>query len=626
MSSDGPTPRGEETGSDPAPSLTAWARHRLAVDHFLELAQGSGGDAAVAVLRAAQLSRRLLLLRALVEAVDRHDAPPGPLPTAQQAWDLLARAEREDRDAVQSVLLHPCVGSWLGQTLRDLRAGSGAAARRPVWGDSGQVHAVAAAAALKAGIRFRAPVPLQDTGVLLPSLGCAVLPGAPSGVAAEVFRDRRGAGVRCPSGTVPLPDDLGQDAPGWWALRRLRPARGDLRCAPLLDSLDPWRHYLRRSPVVRMSDSEAAAWQDMYEAAWHLVVEQSRVDPAGIAGSLLAVTPLPDRSPSELFSGSAPEAYGGVLMSKPHRPVDMAAALVHEAQHTKLSALLDLVTLLHGGLEEHHYAPWRADPRPLRGILHGVYAFLGVASFWQALRERTDISDAERAEADFEFALRRSQVEEGLRTLWAEGSFADLGERFLRGVERTLAALLKEPVPAAAALAADEARDDHRMVFRLSQLHPDTAAIRAWADAAAHRTQPPRRYPTVRPLAGPTAQEVRTRLVRIRFGDPERFALLRGDPQGGAGASASDYAWAAGDRDAALAGYRRRVAENPADPTLWAGLGLSLPEGPARDALLHRPEVVAAVYRELVRQVARQTPESVAAWIAGAAAEAGPGG
>ncbi|MFI6460309.1 HEXXH motif domain-containing protein [Streptomyces sp. NPDC050538] len=599
-------------------SVDGPARHRLTTDQFLELAQGGGGVASVAVLRSAQRSRRLVLLRALVETVDGRAPQGAALPPAQRAWELLARAESADRDAAEAVLLHPSVGSWLTRTMRGLRAEDGSTAGSTASRDAGHVHALAAAAALKAGITFRAVVQLVDEGVPLPSLGYVPLPDQPAATV-EVYRDRRGAGVRCASGTVPLPDDLTRDGPGWWALRRLRPTPEFPSCAPLLDDLDPWRHYLRRLPVERLGESEATVWQSRYETAWELVRGQRRIDPAGIADCLLAITPLPDRSPAELFSGSAPESYGGALMSRPARPVDLAAALVHEAQHTKFSALLDLVTLLRGGLEEIHYAPWRPDPRPLRGILHGVYAFLGVASFWQTRREGPDISDAERAEADFEFALRRSQVDEGLRVLWAKGTLTDLGERCLRGIERSLTALLKEPVPAAAALAVEEARDDHRTVYRISQLRLDEAETIAWADAYDDHGPPPLCAPAARPQAGPVVAEIRTRLVRIRLGDPERFARLRDDPLTGAGASHADYAWAAGERETALAGYRRRVTRHPEDPTAWSGLALSLPEGPARDALLHRPELVAAVYRELRRRGARQTPEAVAAWIAEAA-------
>ncbi|MFF3634957.1 HEXXH motif domain-containing protein [Streptomyces sp. NPDC002250] len=613
----GPTSRDGENGSGPDPH-PAGARHRLKSGHFLRLARGGGGRDAVAALRSAQRSRRLVLLRVLVEAVDGHGPEPGTLPPAQAAWDLLARAETADPAAVEAVLLHPSVGSWLARTLRGLRPEADRDRPRAALRDAGHVHCVAAAAALGAGVPFRTPVPLTDDAVMFPSLGCARFDRTPAEPVAVAYWDAGGAGVRCSSGTVPLPGDLTRDAPGWWALRRLGSPGAGPRAAPLLDDLDPWRHFLRRLPVERLDDAEAAHWQSLFEAAWPLVAGQRRIDPEGIAACLLAITPLPDRSPADVFSGSDPEAYGGVLMTKPATPAELAVALVHEAQHSKLSALMDMTALLRGGLEETHYAPWRADPRPLRGMLHGVYAFLGVATFWQTVRERPGLTDPERASADLEFALRRGQVEEGLRTLWAGADLTAAGEHFLRGVEESLTALLKEPVPAAAASAAQEARDDHRIVFRLSQLQCDPGQIEAWADTVADGAPPPRRLPGARPRTAPVAAEIRTRLVRIRVRDPERFARLRADPAA-VGASDTDHAWAAGDRGRALTGYRRQVAEHPGDPVAWAGLALSLPAGPSRDALLHRPELVAGVHRELLRRGRPETPETVAARIARAA-------
>ncbi|WP_433731951.1 aKG-HExxH-type peptide beta-hydroxylase [Actinoplanes sp. CA-051413] len=30
-----------------------------------------------------------------------------------------------------------------------------------------------------------------------------------------------------------------------------------------------------------------------------------------------------------------------------------------------------------------HHAPWRDNPRPLGGLMHGVYAFFGFAGLWR---------------------------------------------------------------------------------------------------------------------------------------------------------------------------------------------------------------------------------------------------
>jgi len=67
--------------------------------------------------------------------------------------------------------------------------------------------------------------------------------------------------------------------------------------------------------------------------------------------------------------------------------------MVHEFQHSKL------------------WAPWRTDPRPLGGLLQGVYAFLGVADTWRALAARPALGDL----AMREFAEAREQVDVAAR-------------------------------------------------------------------------------------------------------------------------------------------------------------------------------------------------------------------
>jgi uncharacterized protein len=73
-------------------------------------------------------------------------------------------------------------------------------------------------------------------------------------------------------------------------------------------------------------------------------------------------------------------------MSAPPDPIIGTVTLTHEIQHVKLGALLDLVTLTLPDDGRRYYAPWRDDPRPLGGLLHGVYAYLGVTEFWRRQR------------------------------------------------------------------------------------------------------------------------------------------------------------------------------------------------------------------------------------------------
>ncbi|MDV6287982.1 HEXXH motif-containing putative peptide modification protein [Streptomyces sp. UP1A-1] len=129
-----------------------------------------------------------------------------------------------------------------------------------------------------------------------------------------------------------------------------------------------------------------------------------RLDPALIR----AVVPygrtaaVPPAAPTVAVSASSGDSFGAMLISRPGSALALAETLVHEFQHSKLAALLHLFPLLDDDREERYYAPWRADPRHLTGLLHGAYAFTGVAGFW-----RDRLAEPEHAEvAAYHFALR----------------------------------------------------------------------------------------------------------------------------------------------------------------------------------------------------------------------------
>lgn len=72
-----------------------------------------------------------------------------------------------------------------------------------MWQDAAQIHALAAAAALAAGIPFRARVPALGTGVLFPSLGEQGVAWAAARAGCEVFAVDTGRRV-VRTGGVPM--------------------------------------------------------------------------------------------------------------------------------------------------------------------------------------------------------------------------------------------------------------------------------------------------------------------------------------------------------------------------------------------------------------------------------------
>ncbi|WP_311726900.1 aKG-HExxH-type peptide beta-hydroxylase [Streptomyces lonegramiae] len=594
--------------------------HRLSAACFEELAHGSGGATAIAELRAGQRSRLMLLLRALTDLASSHPQVPGPLPAPRAAWELLIRAERRSPSHVEQLLLHPQVGTWLSRCLRRLRGVTEETADEvPLWLETAYLHTVAASAALLAGIDFRIAVGVRDGGVMLPALGFLDLAGRDSAVAEIVADGVAGRAVRAGSHTVPLPSDLTRETGGWRPLRRLHGRHPVHPCSPYLDDLDPYRDFLRPTAPRRLSQPEARRWQEHFDSAWSLVAGQSNVDPAGVADCLISVVPVRYPARAEPFSASSPESYGCVLLNPPADAATLAASLIHEAQHVKLSALLDLVPLIRGGMEEIHYAPWRVDPRPLRGLLHGTYAFLGVTAFWRAHRHA--VADETTPAAEFEFALRRSQTFHGLRTLRAHAELTGLGDRFLRGLEDTLTPWLNEPVPDGPLRAAEDLNLDHRLLHRLHHLRPDPGRTGQWAQAWRVGRPPPDALPATTLRASRTAVAARAALIRLRLRDPAGFDQLREKPEerpldGMDAPLDADLHWAAGDTAAALDGYRDRLAAHPDDLPAWSGLALTLPTGPAREALRGCPEVVLAVHRALRDpSLGGPDPVALAHWI-----------
>jgi uncharacterized protein len=153
--------------------------------------------------------------------------------------------------------------------------------------------------------------------------------------------------------------------------------------------------------------------------------------------------------------------FGAFGLTTPTSAAELAVTMVHEFQHSKLSALLDLVPLTKPGGGERLYAPWKPDPRPASGLLQGVYAFLAVADAWHRLREVPALT----ALAEHEFAHTREQVNDALQTLCGSERLTPAGERFAAGMRATMDRLMAEPVPRAQVRRAVEALAGNRRAW-----------------------------------------------------------------------------------------------------------------------------------------------------------------
>ncbi|MEU3839684.1 HEXXH motif domain-containing protein [Streptomyces sp. NPDC028635] len=542
---------------------------------FAELAAGGGSAAAVAFLERAERARRLLLLRTLL---DRAAHLPTPATSVAGAWRIVKEAAARAPGPVDRLLLAPATGGWLAHVLRRLH---GTASGPPLWAEAGHLGALAVSASLLAGTEADLRVPLTDGRLPLPGLGLARLPGAAPGpaVARAVTRageltltagDASALTIRPATEAVAGPARETPAQPGWLPLRTLTLDRPAGPVAVPLDDLDPYRDLDDPLPPARLEDAEARAWQRLFEEAAAVLDASGGPGPGRTDAALIrSVVPYgrtaatPPAPPAVRVSASSGDSYGGMVISRPSSALALAETLVHEFQHSKLAALLHLFPLLDDDREERYYAPWRADPRHLTGLLHGAYAFTGVAGFWRDRLAGARDDDRAADTAAYHFALRRLQSRLVVRTLLTSGRLTVQGRALVTGLAATLDGWLREPVPAAALARARTAALLHRTEWRLRNV--------------------------AAPAPGGTSDPLRFRADRAFWPDlrTHAFATVPALPR------TPDEHLAAGDPAAALTGYTEVLTARPAEPHTLAGWIVARAGAhPGRTArrLLARPE------------------------------------
>jgi HEXXH motif-containing protein len=434
--------------------------HSLSAEQFAALAQGGGDQDAIGQLVAAQRSKHLILLSKVAELARRGEHSDDALGVA--GWQLLAKVQQRDSAAAAEVTGYPSVGAWALHVIRSSDAlaadtASSASVALPGVRPSG-LAAIAAAAAVRAGLDAEIEVPVLGAGVLLPSLGTAEASGATAVVAA------RGAEVR--SGNRRVRVRPGE--PGWRELRQA--TAGPL--SVLVDDLDPFRMPTPDGgPTGRLTPSQLTELRDTLRAAWPVL---SPASAAQIAAIVRVIVPFrPPESGNFSISVSSPQVFGTVAMSRQPDKYRFAETLVHETQHLKLCALLDLVELARPDNGQLYYAPWRPDPRPVSGLLQGAYAFFGVSGFWREQRQAAPEPEV-RQRAHAEFARWREGAANGAATLLRSGQLTGAGETFVQTMAGVLDEWRREPVPGDALAVARRRSERHLARWQANNGQADT--------------------------------------------------------------------------------------------------------------------------------------------------------
>ncbi|MEN3611057.1 FxsB family cyclophane-forming radical SAM/SPASM peptide maturase [Plantactinospora sp. ZYX-F-223] len=376
-------------------------------DLLEDLGAGHGSMTSLRRLAAAQLG---YVRGLLVELADRVAGTP-----TASAWELLARLDEEAAEAVSAVLAHPYLRRWARQCLAH-RAGKTS--------ERAHLAGVAAAVAIRAGVVADLEVPVRSGLVHLPGLGALALdePGERSAllsIAGGGFTARAGPSV------VVVPAAGHAPPPAAW--RPVRRAGLD-GWEILVEDLDPYRDCYEWPAAARLDPAALASWQRSLAAAWARIQREVPGQAPGLRAGLRAVTPLRTDPTGRLRSATSRDAFGavGTVAADPDA---LAVLLVHEFQHVKLGALLDLTVLFDRAYPGRLRVPWRDAPRPLEGALQGTYAHLAIADIWRA---------RPGAEAGEHYRRYHGWTARAIDRLAGTGALTEHGQRFVRQMGETL--------------------------------------------------------------------------------------------------------------------------------------------------------------------------------------------
>jgi len=440
------------------PAATAERRpvpnHALSRDDFREIAAGYGSAAAMGRLTEAQRTLQRALLGAVYRQARTGPAVPGAVrETMRTAWAVLAAADKEQPEAVDTVLAHPYSRVWAAHCLERLKRSPSAGEPDPgresrLATGLGHLSALAAAVAIRTGGQAEVTIPVIGSAVHFPTLGRLAMTaseGCPAPAAAIVVTDGKNASIRIGGDCWEILNaDLLSGEPAaiisfsaggtadWQPVRTLT-ADG---LTVVLEDTDPYRDCHQWPAADRLTDTEAADWQQHFAAAWQEINRDFPAYAAAIRVGLKVLMPMSPAPPGRDISAAARQAFGAIGIALPADATTLASLIMHEFQHVKLGAVLDLYDLYDPSDDRLYHAPWREDMRPLEGLLQGTYAHLAVSGYWRTRQQVTAGAEAEAAGQRFRFWDRHTK--QAIETLALSGSLTDLGVRFVAEMRRSV--------------------------------------------------------------------------------------------------------------------------------------------------------------------------------------------
>jgi HEXXH motif-containing protein len=125
----------------------------------------------------------------------------------------------------------------------------------------------------------------------------------------------------------------------------------------------------------------------------------------------------------EIYSLKAPDDSFDISHSEPRWPtrifvsfpvssivaeLRVAEAIVHEAMHLNLTFLEGRARLV--ARPRMLYSPWKAEARPASGVVHGLYVFACIYSFFRYLSREVSLDDRQQRHVNQRFVDIKAEV------------------------------------------------------------------------------------------------------------------------------------------------------------------------------------------------------------------------
>jgi HEXXH motif-containing protein len=137
-------------------------------------------------------------------------------------------------------------------------------------------------------------------------------------------------------------------------------------------------------------------------------------------------------------SASYRESIGAIYITLHPNVMTLAEAIIHEFSHNKLHALFELDAVIENDAAARFSSPVRPDPRPLRGVLLAVHAFLPVARLYEKMTEAGHPLALGHYFPE-RFAQIRGLNREGASTVFAHAKPTPVGRALLDEMRRWIA-------------------------------------------------------------------------------------------------------------------------------------------------------------------------------------------